>query len=326
MVRQDILHLLAAHPEEYVSGERISQQLNVTRAAIWKHIKVLKDEGFEIEGQTKNGYRLLKMSLSLNEWALKQALTTTFLGCTIYLEDELTSTNVRAKELARQGGVHGLTVLAKYQSLGQGRLQRQWQSPKGGLWMSVVLRPDLSLADASKLTLAASVAIVDALEELFQLRIGIKWPNDLVFNGQKLAGILGEVVGEWNAVQTLILGMGINVNFSRQQLSAPLSATTLYEILGYEVDLNILAAAVLKHLENELISLEKKAFEELRKNWSERAVGLGEEVKILRGEQVFQGIFKGISIDGALLLETEEGERSFSAGEIQLRSKLSKYF
>ena len=326
MLRHDILHLLAAHPEEYVSGERISQQLNVTRAAIWKQIKVLKEEGFEIEGQTKNGYRLLKMSLSLNEWALKQALTTTSLGCTIYLEDELASTNVRAKELAHQGGVHGLTVLAKYQSVGQGRLQRQWESPRGGLWMSVVLRPDLSLADASKLTLAASVAIVDALEELYQLRIGIKWPNDLVFNGQKLAGILGEVVGEWNAVQTLILGMGINVNFPREQLSAPLSATTLYEILGYEVDLNLLAAAVLKHLENALISLEKKAFEELRLNWSERAVGLGEEVRILRGEQVFQGIFKGISIDGALLLETEEGEKSFSAGEIQLRSKLSKYF
>ncbi|ODA39637.1 biotin--[acetyl-CoA-carboxylase] ligase [Desulfosporosinus sp. BG] len=325
MVRHDILHLLATHPDEYVSGERLSQLLNVTRAAIWKHIKVLKDEGFEIEGQTKNGYRLLKRPLFLNEWAIQQALTTTSLGRAIYLEDELASTNVRAKELAQQGGVHGLTVLAKYQSVGQGRLQRQWESPKGGLWMSVVLRPDLSLADASKLTLAASVAIVDALEDLFQLRIGIKWPNDLVFNGQKLAGILGEVVGEWNAVQTLILGMGINANFPREQLSTSLSATTLYEILGYEVDLNILAASILKRLENEVISLEKGAFQELRSSWSERAVGLGEEVRILQREQVFQGIFKGISIDGALLLETVEGEKIFSAGEVQLRSKTSTY-
>lgn len=325
MVRHEILHLLASHPDEYVSGERLSQQLNVTRAAIWKHIKVLKDEGFEIEGQTKNGYRLLKMPRSLNKWALQQALTTMSLGRTVYLEDELASTNVRAKELAHKGGVHGLAVLAKYQSVGQGRLQRQWESPRGGLWMSVVLRPDLSLADASKLTLAASVAIVDALEELFQLRIGIKWPNDLVFNGQKLAGILGEVVGEWNAVQTLILGMGINANFPRDRLSASLSATTLYEILGYEVDLNILAAAILKHLENEVTSLEKRAFQELRSSWLERAVGLGEEVRILQRGKVFQGIFKGISIDGALLLETEEGERSFSAGEVQLRSKMNTY-
>ncbi|SPF36346.1 Biotin-(acetyl-CoA-carboxylase) ligase [Candidatus Desulfosporosinus infrequens] len=326
MVRYDILQLLAAHPEEYVSGERISQQLNVTRAAIWKQIKALKIEGFEIEGQTKNGYRLMKMSLSLNEWAIQQALTTTCLGRTIYLENELSSTNVRAKELAHQGGVHGLTVVARYQSGGQGRLQRQWESPRGGLWMSVVLRPDLSLADASKITLAASVAIVDAIEELFQLRIGIKWPNDLVFNGQKLAGILGEVVGEWNAVQTLILGMGINANFPRECLSAPLNATTLFEILGYEVDLNILAAMILKHLEKEVISLENKTFEKLRLRWTERAVGLGGEVKIIQGEQIFQGVFKGISTDGALLLETEDGEKSFSAGEVQLRSKKSEYF
>jgi len=326
MVRHDILHLLSEHAGEYVSGERISQQLNVTRAAIWKQIKVLQGEGFEIEGQTRNGYRLLKCPISLNEWVLKQSLNTTSLGCTIYLEDELTSTNDRAKELARQGGVHGLTVLAKHQSSGQGRLQRQWESPRGGLWMSVVLRPNLSLADASKITLAASVAIVDALWELFRLRIGIKWPNDLVIKGQKLAGILGEVVGEWNTVQTLILGMGINVNFTREQLSAPLNATTLYEILGYEVDLNDLTASILMHLETELMSLERKAFEELRLSWSERAVGLGEEVKILRGEQVFQGIFKGISIDGALLLEMKEGEQSFSAGEVQLRSTMSKYF
>ena len=120
--------------------------------------------------------------------------------------------------------------------------------------------------------------------------------------------------------------MGINGNFPREQLSAPLNATTLYEILGYEVDLNSLTASILMHLETELMSLERKAFEELRLSWSERAVGLGEEVRILRGEQVFQGIFKGISIDGALLLEMRDGEQSFSAGEVQLRSTMSKYF
>ncbi|MHB8073381.1 biotin--[acetyl-CoA-carboxylase] ligase [Desulfosporosinus fructosivorans] len=326
MLRHQILDFLAQHPEKYVSGERISQQLNVTRAAIWKQIQVLKEEGFEIEGQSKNGYCLLKTPFALNEWVLKRALSTSSLGSKITLEDELKSTNVRAKELARQGSVHGQVVLARLQSSGRGRLQRPWDSPRGGLWMSVVLCPNLSLADASKLTLAASVAIVDALEELFSLRIGIKWPNDLVFNGLKIAGILGEVVGEWNTVQTIILGMGINVNFSREQLSPLLNATTLFEILGYEVDLNILAAGILKHLEKQVLSLEKRAFEELRENWSERATGLGEEVRILRGEQVIQGIFKGITIDGALLLETNDGEKSFSAGEVQLRSKAGKYF
>lgn len=326
MGRHDIIQLLAAHTGEYVSGEMISQQLKVTRAAIWKQIKILKEEGFEIEGQTKNGYRLLKIPNSLNEWVLKQALTTKALGCNLYVEDELSSTNNLAKELARQGGAHGLTVLARYQNTGQGRMQRQWESPRGGLWLSVVLRPNLTLADASKITLAASVAIVDALMELYQLPVGIKWPNDIIYNGQKIAGILGEVVGEWNAVQTMILGIGINVNFPRAKLSAPLNATTLYEIIGREVDLNKLTAKVLKCLENELLALERKAFEDLKRKWSERAVGINEEIRVLRGEHIYLGIFKGITVDGALILETEEGEQSFSAGEVQLRSSKSDYF
>ncbi|KUO73832.1 MAG: biotin--acetyl-CoA-carboxylase ligase [Desulfosporosinus sp. BRH_c37] len=326
MLRHDILYLLAEHPEKYVSGESISQHLKVTRAAIWKQIQVLKEEGFQIEGQTRKGYCLLKTPFSLNEWVLKQALTSTSLGKKIHLEDELESTNVRAKELARQGGAHGQVVLARCQSSGRGRLQRQWEAPSGGLWMSVVLRPNLSLADASKITLAASVAIVDAFEKLFDLRIGIKWPNDLIFNGLKIAGILGEVVGEWNAVRTLILGMGINVNFPREQLGPLLNATTLFEILKKEVDLNILAATILRNLEKQVIALENKEFEELRTSWLERAISLGEEVRILRGEQIIQGTFKGITIDGALLLETDDGVKSFSAGEVQLRSKEGKYF
>lgn len=326
MMRHDILNLLAEHPEEFVSGERISQHLEVTRSAIWKQIKILQEEGFEIEAQTKNGYRLLKTPLTLNTWVLKQALTTTALGSVIELDDVLSSTNDRAKELARLGAVHGHVVLANCQSSGRGRLQRQWESPRGGLWMSVVLRPNLSLADASKITLAASVAIADALRELFQIRIGIKWPNDLIYQGKKLVGILGEVVGEWNAVQTLIVGLGVNANFPREQLSNSLSAITLQEILGCEIDLNSLTAGILKHLEIELQLLEKKGFEELRSKWSERAVGIGEEIIILRGEQVLQGVFRGISIDGALILETGDGEESFSAGEIQLRSKLNSYF
>lgn len=326
MVRHDILNFLSEHPEGYVSGERISQHLKVTRSAIWKQIKLLKEEGFVIEAQTKTGYRLLKTPLTLNEWVLRQALPTTSLGCVIELMDVLSSTNERAKELARLGAVHGQIVLANRQSSGRGRMQRKWESPSGGLWMSVVLRPKLSLADASKITLAAGVAIANALRELFQLSIGIKWPNDLIYQGKKLAGILGEVVGEWNAVQTLIIGIGLNANFQREELSGSFNAITLQEILGYNVDLNSLTAAILKHLEIELLSLEKNGFEDLRSKWMDRAVGIGDEVMIMQGEKTLQGVLKGISMDGALILETKDGEKSFTAGEIQLRSKTSNYF
>ncbi|KLU67212.1 bifunctional ligase/repressor BirA [Desulfosporosinus acididurans] len=326
MASHDILQLLVSLPGEFVSGERISQQLNVTRASVWKQIKQLKEEGFDIEAHTKKGYCLRKTPNSLNAWVIEQMVETKSFGHVLSIEDKLKSTNAKARELAREGGIHGQVVIAKSQYAGRGRMQREWQSPLGGLWMSVIIRPNLTLANASKLTLAASVAIVDAIEELYQLRVGIKWPNDLLYNGQKIAGILGEVVGEWNRVQTLILGIGINANFSSEKLGSILTAATLKEILGYEVDLNRLAATILEYLEKQVTALEENLFEDLRSNWMARAVGLGEEVRVLRGEEVFRGVFKGISQDGELLLSTEQGEERFSAGEVRLRSKQGSYF
>ncbi|AFM39203.1 birA, biotin-(acetyl-CoA-carboxylase) ligase [Desulfosporosinus acidiphilus SJ4] len=326
MARQDILQLLTTLPGEYVSGEKISQQLNVTRASVWKQIKQLQEEGFEIEAQTKKGYCLRKTPDSLNAWVIEQMLGTVSFGRSLIIEDELPSTNAKAKELAREGGIHGQVIIARTQCSGRGRMQREWQSPKGGLWMSIIIRPNLSLANASKLTLAASVAVVDALKELYRLPVGIKWPNDLIYNGHKIAGILGEVVGEWNRVQTLILGIGINANFPRENLGSSIAAATLQEILGHEVDLNKLTAAILLHLEKQVSALEADMFEELCINWTARAVGIGEEVKVIRGEEVFRGIFRGISQEGELLLETDHGEVRFSAGEVRLRSKLGTYF
>lgn len=316
-LRYEILTLLAGHPGEYLSGEKISRQLQVTRAAVWKQIKILQEEGFAIAGQTKRGYCLLHTPLALNEWVLAKKLAAACLKNRVYLEDELESTNARAKELVQQEGFQGQVVLAKRQNSGRGRLQRQWEAPPGGLWMSVVLQPKLSLADAAKITLAASVAVADALEELFSLRVGIKWPNDLLFNDLKLVGILGEVGGEWNTVQNLILGIGINANFPRSSLSPFLKATTLYEILGQEVNLNSLAVAILGQLAKQVRALEDNDFEGLRSRWLEKAVGLGQEVTVWQEGQAIQGVLKGITLDGTLLLETGKGEISFAAGEIQ---------
>ena len=326
MGTQEILDLLSSLPGEFVSGERISQQLKVTRASVWKQIKLIQEQGFQIEAHTKKGYRLLQTPLSPNEWVIKQMLDTRFLGQELLVAEELPSTNLTARELAQQGAPHGQAVLARRQQAGRGRMQRAWQSPEGGLWLSVVLRPNLPLQDASKLTLAASVALVDAFSELYHLQVGIKWPNDLVYNGRKIAGILGEVVGEWNSVQTLILGMGVNANFRREELSSDLKVVTLQEILGHEVDLNALAAAVLKQLEKQIRVLEDKNYDQLWDSWTSRAVGLGEKVRVLRGETVFQGVFRGISSTGELVLATEQGEQTFSAGEIQLRSEQGGYF
>jgi BirA family biotin operon repressor/biotin-[acetyl-CoA-carboxylase] ligase len=326
MVREKILDLLAANPGEYVSGEFMSEHLQLTRAAIWKQIKVLKKAGFQIEAQTKRGYRLLQTPLTINAWTIKHLLKTRQLGRELDLNVEVASTNKRAKELAGKGMDHGTVVLSETQIVGVGRMQRHWESPKGGLWMSVILKPKLSLADASKLTLCAGVAVVDAIAEVCKIKVGIKWPNDVVYNGQKLVGILAEVVGEWNTVQTMVIGIGVNVNLHRDQLSKELFATTLQEITGIIFDLNTLTAKILEYLEEELINLETKGFDSLRDNWMQRAVGLGQTAVIQQGNRTFEGVIQGISVDGELIIKIGEENHTFSAGEVRVRSTTGTYF
>lgn len=326
MIRKCILDLLAARPGEYVSGEVISQQLKLTRAAVWKQIKALKDTGYEIEAQTKSGYRLLRSPVGLDEWAIERELTTGALGHPLCLFEEVDSTNELAKEQIRQGAGHGRVLVARRQSSGRGRLQRRWQSPDGGVWMSVILKPDLPLAEAAKLTLAAGIAVTDAVRDVTGLEVGIKWPNDIVVEGKKLAGILGEVVGEWNSIQTIILGIGINANFLSFDLEGDLPATTLQELLGYDTNLNLLTAGVLNRLEVELQRLENKGLNSLTDRWLERAVGIGQEVIVIRGEQTYLGVMQGITASGALVLKLAGEEMEFTAGEVRLRAVSGAYF
>lgn len=319
-MRKEILNLLAQQQGEFISGEGISQSLKITRAAVWKQIQSLKDSGYEIEAQTKKGYRLVNTPLNLDEWAIERELKTEILGRSFRLYDELSSTNDWAKEWARQGAGHGAVVLAKRQTMGRGRLQRAWESPMGGLWMSVILKPNLDLAEAAKLTLSAGVALAQVCRSLYDLEVQIKWPNDLVYQGRKVAGILGEVVGEWNTVQSIVLGIGINANFSREELHPEFPATTLSEHLGKEINLNSLACELLYELEKEIHALERKDSQGLKERWISKAVGIGSMVAIERAGQKWMGTFKGIKETGELILEQEGQDIYFSSGDVSFRA------
>ncbi|NMA68445.1 MAG: biotin--[acetyl-CoA-carboxylase] ligase [Desulfitobacterium sp.] len=320
-MRNKILDILSSSQGEFISGESISETLEITRAAVWKQIKNLKDAGYVIEGQTKKGYRLLSTPCFLDQWALKKELRTNTLCKELYLFEELPSTNEYCKDLVRQGASHGTVVIAKKQTQGHGRMQRSWESPLGGLWLSVILKPSLNLGEVAKLTLSTGVALGETLRQLYDIPVGIKWPNDIVVEGKKIAGILGEVVGEWNTVHTLILGIGINGNFPRNALSPDLPATTLQDILQKDIDLNLLARELLRQLEKEVSSLEAGDSQGLLRRWTGLALGIGEEVIIQRANQIFKGIFKGIRENGELILEIDGQEMNFSSGEVSLRSE-----
>lgn len=320
-MRNKILDILNSSQGEFISGESISEALEITRAAVWKQIKNLKEAGYGIEGQTKKGYRLMSTPYFLDHWAFQKEIKANTLGKEFILLEELPSTNDYCKDLVRQGASHGTVVIAKKQTLGHGRMMRSWESPLGGLWLSVILKPRLNLGEVAKLTLSTGVAIGETLRQLYDIPVGIKWPNDIVVEGKKVAGILGEVVGEWNTVQTLILGIGINGNFPRNVLSPDLSATTLQDILQKEINLNQLAGEFLGRLEKEVASLEAGDSQGLLKRWTDLALGIGEEVIVQRANEKYRGVFKGIRESGELILEIDGQEMNFSSGEVSLRAE-----
>ncbi|MGE5591638.1 MAG: biotin--[acetyl-CoA-carboxylase] ligase, partial [Bacillota bacterium] len=254
----------------YVSGQELSRRLGLSRTAVWKHIQELRAAGYEVEAHTRLGYRLTAVTEMLVPEAIAahrgeavagppgeggpavpgQAAPPR-LGEPLECHRSLASTNERARALAARGLPEGLTVIAWEQTAGRGRLGRAWTSPPGGLWMSVLLRPPVAPAEIAGVTLTAAVAVAEAIELTAGVRVGIKWPNDLLVDGRKVCGILTELAAEADRVNHVVVGIGINANLDREALpeAAPTPPTSLRLAAGRDVSLPRLAAAVLDRLE-----------------------------------------------------------------------------
>lgn len=210
-MENEILNLLLKNKENYISGENISESLNVSRTAVWKHIKNLKNKGYIIEGISNKGYKLIKEPDIITESSLKPYLTSKIIGRKIIHFDEINSTNIKAKQLASEKAENGTIIISETQNGGSGRLGRKWISPKGGSWSSIILRPKIPPIEAPKITQIAAAAVYKALEDL-DIKVTIKWPNDIYLNGKKLCGILTEMKGEIDSIDYVIVGTGMNLN------------------------------------------------------------------------------------------------------------------
>lgn len=195
----------------YISGEGLSSTLMVSRAAIWKHIKNLKAKGYIIEGISNKGYRLISTPDVINSNEVSALLTTAQLGSHIIHFDTIDSTNKKAKELASKGAEDGTIIISEIQESGSGRFKRVWASPKGGIWFSMILRPNIVPTECTKLTQITAAAMYKSLLN-FGVNVNIKWPNDIVLNDKKLCGILTELKCDLETVDYLIIGVGLNVN------------------------------------------------------------------------------------------------------------------
>jgi BirA family biotin operon repressor/biotin-[acetyl-CoA-carboxylase] ligase len=294
-----------------VSGSELARHLGMTRAGVWTHIEELRALDYDIEASPHLGYRLLGAPDALHADDLAARLgKTRVVGREIHVFQETTSTNDVAARLARGGAAEGAVVFAESQTKGRGRLGRTWISPAGkGLWFTVLLRPHIPPQETTQLTVAAATALSRAVTLQTGLVPEIKWPNDILIRGRKLAGILTEMRAELDQVQEVLLGIGMDVNLEAGDFPAALrsTATSLRIETGQKINRAELAVAILRELDCGYQVVADGQFERLAQQWEESCTTLGCQVAIRMGDRVIRGRAESLDDDGALLVRGTHG-------------------
>ena len=307
----EILNALRAAGDGAVSGAELSQRLGVSRAAVWARIEELRSLGYDIPAGPHYGYRLLDAPDVLHADDLASRLgQTKVIGRDLHVFQETTSTNDIVERLARDGAKEGAVVFAESQTKGRGRLGRKWLSPaKKGLWFSALLRPRLRPQDTTQLTVMAATALRRAIASQTQLKVEIKWPNDILVRGRKVAGILTELNAEVDQVKYVILGIGVDVNQSLGEFPAELRkvASSLKAELGKPLSRPEIAVAILRELDRDYARVASGDFAGVADEWEKHCSTLGRAVSVRTGPRQIRGRAESLGEDGALLLRTEHG-------------------
>jgi BirA family biotin operon repressor/biotin-[acetyl-CoA-carboxylase] ligase len=305
-----ILSALRVNPDG-VSGTELAEKLGVSRAAIWARIEELRRLGYDIEAGPHFGYRLVSVPDVLHADDLLARLhKTKIIGRDIRVFEQTTSTNDVIEKLARDGVKEGVVVFAESQTKGRGRLGRKWISPAHkGLWFSLLLRPNLRPQEATRLTVASATALRRAIHSETGLNPEIKWPNDILVHGKKVAGILTEMSAELDRIQHIILGIGVNVNTSASEFQPELRklATSLKIESGRAISRADLVTAILYELDRDYAHVCTGGFTALADEWEAHCTTIGRNVTIQIGGRRLRGRAESLSDDGALLLRTEHG-------------------
>ena len=298
---------------EYVSGEVLAKKLDISRVAVWKQIQKLKGIGYKITSDQNLGYCLISRPDLLLPQEIQRGLSTTYIGKKIFYFSELASTNIMAKEKAlhiEERIAEGTLIITERQSAGKGRLGREWFSPAGGIWLSIILYPQLSPSYISRITLMTAVAAVKAIEICTQIEPQIKWPNDILINEKKVCGILTEMSAELDIINWVVVGIGVNVNIDHQRFPEDIQANTisLKEVSGEEVLRVKLAQTFLQEFEKYYEKLKRKEFSSILKEWKLYSHTLGKKIRVDMGERIITGEAIDINEEGALILKKEDGE------------------
>ena len=302
-------------PGEWVSGEDIARRQGLSRAAVWKQIQALRKRGYRIASSTRRGYLLMDQPDLLDADRIKKDLVTNWLGRNLLILPEASSTNaVAMSSISQQQS--GSVILAEIQKEGRGRLSRSWASPPGGIWMSLVLKPDIPLSRVYRINMAASVSICRAISRL-GLEAGIKWPNDILIREQKVCGILTELGAQMDRLDYVVVGVGLNANNETAAFPSQWRSTSLTSELGRGIDRCALIAAILNKMEKAIDNMESQ---EIHEEWRSLSLSLGERVRISSAEGDLTGQVVDLDGDGALILQQGREKRRILAGDcIHLR-------
>ncbi|MDV3427608.1 MAG: biotin--[acetyl-CoA-carboxylase] ligase [Bacillota bacterium] len=320
-MKEVILNYLKDNENKFISGEEISSRLNITRASVWKYINSLKNDGYQIESVSRKGYKLTGSPDILTYEEIQAYLKTSRIGRKIIYKKSIDSTNSECRRIA-DAESEGTAVVGEEQLKGRGRLGRTWTSPLyKGIFMSIILKPDIDMEEAPKITSIGAAAVFLALKDI-GIECQVKWPNDVVINGKKVCGILTEMSGEINRINYIVIGIGINVNLNADDIPEDLKdkATSLLIEKGKNIDRRILLSGLLNHFENLYDEFLKGDYSRTVSICRDNSSLVGKEVRIIKNGKEAVGKAIDIGKDGALIIEYKNGEKDkIISGEVSVR-------
>lgn len=320
-MKEEILRLLRS-ADGYISGQELCNRFGVSRTAVWKAINQLKEAGYEIEAQQNKGYRLMAAPDLMTEAEIKSLMHTDWVAKEVLYFDTIDSTNTKAQELAEKGYPSGTLVVADKQDSGKGRRGRSWVSPSGtGIFMTLMIKPNINPNNASMLTLVAALAVAKAITSVTGEEAMIKWPNDIVVNSKKVCGILTEMNAQFDYINNIVVGIGINVhNESFPEEISQMASSLMIEAGGKRFHRAQIIAETMSYFEQYYDTfLKTQDLSALVREYDELLVNRNKSVRVLDPKEPFDGKAMGITPKGELIVDTWESRKLVSSGEVSVR-------
>jgi len=317
-----VLTFLQSHNTEYLSGQDLSDVLKISRVAVWKHIKKIQELGYTVETKQKLGYKLTSNSDVLFPWEITSKLKTRVIGQQAYYFDSIDSTQNQALKMADDPANNGTVIIASKQTGGKGRAGRKWVSPKGGIWLSIILQPKFDISITTLFPIASALALSNALEKTLKISPELKWPNDLTIKGKKIAGMLVDASLESNRIENIVLGVGINFDIDVKQIEKILKGSpNFYGVTSLcEQKIKVkpiqLVQTFFVELEKICDLLNTKQTKKIISEWTKRSSTIGKKVELDTRDGKIKGKAIKIDDDGALLVSDNNKIIRIIAGDI----------